>query len=235
MPLIAICDDNELHARYAEKMIREAFPDESLEILLYAGGASLLGSLKTEGRQPDLAILDVELNEENGILIASELNRIIPSCGIIFLTGYSEYASDAYTTRHVWFVLKEKADVFLIQAVKRALFEKKPEPCMEPVVIRSDGKSFSIPADDILYIDRYGRKARIFTADGLYETGKSPARLIPESAERRFVRCHQGYWVNLAHISALEHDEFVLDNGVRIPISRTRKAEARSRFFDRYR
>ncbi len=36
-------------------------------------------------------------------------------------------------------------------------------------------------------------------------------------------------------MTALEYDEFVLDNGVRIPISRTRKAEARSRFFDRYR
>ena len=235
MPLIMICDDNELHAHYAEEMIRNAFPDKSLTIRLFADGTSLLNGIREKDVRPDLAILDVELSEENGIGLAAKLNETVPECRIIFLTGYPEYASDAYTTKHVWFVLKEKADVFLIPAVKRALFEKGPGACMEPVVIKSDGKSFPIPADDILYIDRYGRKARIFSKQGQFMTGTPPQKLIPDSLKDRFIRCHQGYWVNLSHIDALEHNEFVLDSGERIPISRTKKEEARSRFFDRYR
>lgn len=235
MPLIMICDDNKLHAHFAEEMIRNAFPDESFEIRLVTDGASLLNGIGEKDMRPDLAVLDVELSEENGIALAAKLNESVPGCRIIFLTGYPEYASDAYMTKHVWFVLKEKADVFLIPAVKRALFEKDADPCLEPIVIKSEGKSFPILADDILYIDRYGRKARIFSKQGRFVTGKSPQKLIPDSLKDRFIRCHQGYWVNLSHIDALEHNEFVLDSGERIPISRTKKEEARSRFFDRYR
>ena len=46
-----------------------------------------------------------------------------------------------------------------------------------------------------------------------------------------FLRCHQSYWANYSHITAMEKDEFVLTGGLRVPISRSYRSAARSAFF----
>ena len=46
-----------------------------------------------------------------------------------------------------------------------------------------------------------------------------------------FLRCHQSYWANFSHITAMEKDEFVLTGGLRVPISRSYRSAARSAFF----
>ena len=64
---------------------------------------------------------------------------------------------------------------------------------------------------------------------------KSWARLQSASPEndvpQQFIRCHQSFWVNFRHVRTLESDCFLLDSGLRIPISRTCRAAAREQFF----
>ena len=232
---IAICDDNELHRSHAAAMIESGLNRSDLAIRTFAGGSELL-CLITEGSwTPDIAILDVELEEESGIALAGRLNELVPGCRIIFLTGHAGYASEAYMTRHVWLVLKERADEFLLPALRKALSMEEPEPAREVLQVRSEGKVLLLPVDSVLYVDRFGRKTRINCQEGRYVTAQPPAKLLSFHLPARFVRCHQGYWVNLSHIAALDHNEFVLDDGTRLPISRTWRDAARARFFDRVR
>src|SRR5690606_30817498 len=47
--------------------------------------------------QPDVVFLDIELQGENGINIAKEINKINSDIYIVFATAYSQYAVDAFT------------------------------------------------------------------------------------------------------------------------------------------
>ena len=46
-----------------------------------------------------------------------------------------------------------------------------------------------------------------------------------------FLRCHQSFLVNLAHIAAAEQYEFVLSGGMRIPIRRQDAKKLRDAYF----
>ena len=62
-----------------------------------------------------------------------------------------------------------------------------------------------------------------------------PPVLLLGTAASAFLRCHQGYWVRLNRVVSLDHTEFVMENGDRIPISRTFRDAARTAFFDLHR
>jgi two-component SAPR family response regulator len=49
-----------------------------------------------EGRSAQLALLDIDMPEMTGLELAEKMKDKCPEIKIIFLTGYSEYAVDAY-------------------------------------------------------------------------------------------------------------------------------------------
>ncbi len=232
---IAVCDDNELHLQHAARQIEAVFPPSEAVISLFTSGSSLLRELREAGELPDAAVLDIRMDDVDGISLAKELNRLAPDCGIIFLTAYSSYAPEAYLTKHVWFISKERADEFLLPALKRALSGKENAEEEPLFTLRSQGKLMLIPLRDVLYIDRIGRKTRIVCRDTQVLVSQSPAAIISASLAPYMLRCHQGYWVNFHHVVSIDHTDFILDDGTRIPSSRTYRSSAREAFFKLHR
>ena len=81
----------------------------------------------------------------------------------------------------------------------------------------------------MLYVERCGSKRHAGTAGGDCLASPRPEALLLD-VEDSFVRCHQGYWVNLARIRSQAHNEFSLDDGSCTPISRTYRRQARACF-----
>ena len=230
---IAICDDEPLHLEHARQETARALADRAPQIDSFSGGDALLRQIREEGYAPDAAILDIELRQENGVDLACTLNRLVPDCRILFLTAYAEHSPEAYRAEHVWLVLKSRMEEFLGPALEKALH--RPEQPGEELLLRNRGSARRVPVREVLYLSRVGRKAQVVTGAGSYFASQRPEELIPEDLRELFLRCHQGYWVKLDAITALEREEFVLSNGSRIPISRSFREQARERFFDRYR
>ena len=228
---IAICDDNVQHLHYTAELIRRELSSHQTELSLFPNAEKLLQAVATEKQHPDIAVLDIVLGGENGIQLAKQLNHLTPGCKIIFLTGYPDYASASYEADHIWFVLKSAAETYLAPALKKALAVS--EENLLGITAKTGGKTFFIPLGDILYLDRVGRKARIVCKDGIYPVSGKPASLINERIGEYFVQCHQGYWINLRQVKALEKNEFIIEGDIRIPISRSFREEARSCFFAR--
>ena len=228
---IAVCDDNPEHLRHTCDLVRKELPSYSIEISSFSGGYELLGTLKRGELTFDIAILDIALGEENGIELAKEMNRLLPGCRIIFLTGYSAYAPASYEAEHVWFVLKSSAEEYIGAALRKALSLSDERTEKIGITAKTGGKCFFLPLGDVLYLSRVARKTQIVCADCGYYVSGTPQGLINQKLAPFFIHCHQGYWVNLQHIAALEKNEFVLTDNRRIPISRSLREEARSRFF----
>ncbi len=231
MVQIAICDDNAIHLQYAVSLIEKALPSSRAEVSAFSGGGELLRTLVPDGYAPDIAVLDIRMNDMDGLSLARELNRLAPLCQIIYLTAYPSYAPDAYLTNHVWFIPKERIEEFLIPAIERALSGAVPYRMRSTITLHKQGKAIVIPFQEILYIDRIGRKARVVCRDEEHLITQKPSSIIPDSLLPYIIRCHQGYWVNFYHVTAIDHNEFVLDNQVRIPISRSFRSAARTQFF----
>ena len=58
------------------------------------------------GTRGDIAILDIELPEMNGLQLAAKLKKKQPNISIIFATGYSKYAVDAIAMHVSGYLLK---------------------------------------------------------------------------------------------------------------------------------
>ena len=59
-----------------------------------------------DGHPADLALLDIEMPEMNGIALAARIKELRPNTAILFVTGYSQYAVDAFALHASGYLLK---------------------------------------------------------------------------------------------------------------------------------
>lgn len=224
---IAVFDDEPLHALRTRTAILDHADGLRPDVRLFETPEALLQAVE-EGYSPRIAFLDIQTDGSGGISLAEELNRRLPGCAVIFLTAFLEYATDVYETRHVYFILKSQLEQRVGDAIRRAL---SAQSAPELLCFRAGSAYRTIPCREVLFLERILHKTRIVCQSGEEQTAALPSQLLSGPAGQDFIRCHQSYWVNFFHIRAMEHGEFLLSNGGRIPISRTYRAAAREQFF----
>ena len=232
---IALCDDMAEHLQRSMTLTQQYMRDEGEECSFRKfSSAEELRTEIEEGYFPDLAVLDIEMPGTDGITLARQLNTMIPECRIIFLTSYLDYAQESYRAEHIWFTVKKDAEKYLPEALKKALNSIRNNDAVQCIVIRNNSQKIPVDINEIYYISKVGRKSMCHCADrNLFDT-RRPALLIPPNLASRFIRCHQGYWVNKDMIAELDKNEFVLKDKTRIPISRSYRDSARNEFFRRF-
>ena len=101
MNIIAL-DDEPLALEGILGAIEGLLPDAALYGFLLAEDAI---SYATKTRV-DIAFLDIEMYETNGIEVAKRLKELNPEVNIIFSTGYKEYMEDAFNLYASGYILK---------------------------------------------------------------------------------------------------------------------------------
>lgn len=59
-----------------------------------------------QSNQPDAAFLDINMGQMNGLELAKRIRELYHDCAIVFITGYSEYAVDAFSIHADGYLLK---------------------------------------------------------------------------------------------------------------------------------
>lgn len=101
MNIIAV--DDEPFALADLKDICESFPETS-SFYAFSNPTNALQHAVTH--KIDLAFLDIEMPVMKGLDLAKNLNQIDPDVRIVFVTGFKEYAYDAFSVNAVGYVLK---------------------------------------------------------------------------------------------------------------------------------
>ena len=227
-----ICDDciNEAE-KTKELLIRNKLVDgEEISIFL---PDNLREEIENKTLQCDIAIMDIEFAEKpyNGINLSAEINKLLPSSQIIYLTNILEFASEVYETRHCYFVLKADMEMILPRAVEKAqniIMKKKDSGVMEIV---SDGRRVLIPQSDIVYVERAQRKLIIHTQKDSYSSYGSLRKFLSQ-ANSLFVRCHEAYRVNLDFVRVVRKDEVELAGGENIPVGISFEKMLRTKYME---
>ena len=69
----------------------------------------------------DVAILDIDMPEMSGLQLAAKIRTICPATKIIFLTGYSQYAVDAFKLRASGYLMKPVTEGELAAEIEYAI------------------------------------------------------------------------------------------------------------------
>lgn len=88
--------------------------------------------LEEAGRcRPDVAFLDIESAEKNGLDIARELNALSPGTDIVFVTAYRQYAVDAFDISAADYLLKPLQAARLRRTVERLAARRNAQSSSE--------------------------------------------------------------------------------------------------------
>ncbi len=122
----AICvDDEHILMEDTAAMCREIPLIDEVRGFVSAGTA-----LEWLSENPvDLALLDIDMPDMNGLELAARIKEISPDTAIIFITGYSEYAKDAFAVRASGYLMKPVTYDKLAEDIEYALAPRSaPKP-----------------------------------------------------------------------------------------------------------
>ncbi len=116
MRIICI-DDEPLILQMTAALCREL--PEQPEVCGFSHAKDALCWLKDH--TADIALLDINLPDMNGIELAARIRETDPNISIIFLTGYSEYALDAFRLHASGYLLKPVNKQRLAEEIDHAM------------------------------------------------------------------------------------------------------------------
>ena len=143
MKIICV-DDEELVLGLTVSLCRELPQAPEVEGFLSAGDA--LGWLKEHGA--DIALLDINMPEMDGITLAAKIKESHPNTAIIFLTGYAEYAVDAFALHVSGYLLKPVSAERLAAEVDYALSGTQLQKPAAHIVVQTFGE-FELLVDGV--------------------------------------------------------------------------------------
>lgn len=222
---IVICDDEPLHLKNTHRIVSSMLKGRTVRIRECSDPQQLLELLDTS-YTPDIAVLDVEMPGMDGITLAQRINSRCPDCGIIFLTGFQQYAPDAYFADHLWFVLKNSSERYLPAALEKALSRLEGGDQRLSFLARIQRTERRIYVDEVLYLERMAYRTRIVTLQDSIFVTQAPAKLLAAVPEGTFIHSHQSFWVNGSKICSQIGNDFILTDGSSVPISRAMKKQA---------
>lgn len=229
---LAVCDDNREYLTYLKEQIKIWFAQKEIKMTTdIFSPDKLLTKLEKVQFEYDIVFLDIKMGNYDGIRLAKMINEVTPHCRIVFITNYLELATEVYDVSHTYFILKSELKKRLPLALEKAVGEAIREDTKH-IMITSNSHRICLFAKDILYADVYGRKVTIYLAKGEeYVTNQALKKLHDKLPD--FLRIHNSFLVNPAHIRILTKETCTLSDSTILPVSRTYSKKA-SENYSRY-
>lgn len=207
----------------------------------------------SEDLRPDLLFVDIQMPGLTGLQLAEALHQSSEDSLLIFVTGYSEYATEAFEHAALDYLVKPVSSTRLAKTLVRAKerladaqararmadLNENPPPSetgrLQRLPIRQDYAVRLIRVEEILYA--VAREKRVFVKVGesefrTYYTLTQLENLLPTEL---FMRIHDSAIVNVNAVEELTYlgnhtYGIVLSNGEQLSVSRSRYPQLQKRF-----
>lgn len=176
----------------------------------------------------DIVLIDIVLQEQNGIELAQKIQKRSKRTKIIFITGYIEFAPDIFQVEPVYLLKKPISIEKLKEAIDRAI-EKLQEEEQQEVVLQNKGTVLRINTNYVSYVENQKRKQVIYENDNTVSVYMKMDELEAKLG-KTFVRCHHSYLVNMGYIRNFTSQTIELIDGTIIPVSRPKSKQAKKQF-----
>lgn len=211
-PIRVLVVDDEQPARGTIQLILKQI--ENVEVVGECdNGEACLDYVADHGDAIDLIFLDIEMPHMSGMEAAAAIKERAPQIQIVFSTGYSQFAVEAFALEAFDYILKPyrrkriQQTISRFQAVQEMAGLQPKETVSvtrqkQKIIIRMDDKiRLLAPKEEIVFITNMKVKGtRFFTTDGIIES-KTPLKDFESAIPAEyFIRTNRCYWVNLDFI-----------------------------------
>lgn len=182
-----------------------------------------------ESEKFDLIILDIVMKEINGIQLAKIIRSRDRDCYIIFITNSKEFLIEGYSVFATGYFLKpiHEHEAEFEKTFEFVLEKLKINPELQVTVTRD--VNLSVPYKEICFVDiNEKHKVRISTTtqDLIVTMTYAQCQEILLN-DKRFLECHYRIIVNMDYIQSMKDEDFILKNGIKIPISQRKRRESK--------
>ena len=169
----------------------------------------------------------------NGIELATEIRYKNSECKIIFLTSSPEFAVSSYKVDAYYYLLKPFIASELMDVIQKMISQMKDETSTS-IVIKNNGKLTRIQIHTIRFIEsaRHTIQFHLYNDEILtcYGTINEFSDML--LSDKRFIRCHKSFIINLNYVQSISGTDFVMFDKTLIPISRQSYQQIRNAYID---
>ena len=227
---IAVCDDEEKQLNEIAELLETYFQSRhSLkgQVETFRSGGLLLDQAAVAGGF-DFYILDILMPELNGIETGRRLRALGEGGEIIYLTSSNDFAADSYDVRAFFYLLKPVEQARLFQVLDGAVAKLSRRRSCAVLVPTADGQR-RVLLERIIYVERFGRCMRYYCTDGTVDSQTIRISFremaAPLLADRRFCLCGASFVLNSQHVTGVNGQTALLDNGQTLSLPRTSATE----------
>lgn len=217
MLTIAICEDELQQQQELEALILDMGLKESINLQKYSSGEELVKAYVANKRF-SIILLDMQMNELDGIETAEIIRKWDKDCLIIIITSIMEYAIEGYSVDAYDFILKpvkkEKFCKIFAKAIKEIQVRTN-----KIYSIKTRDKTKAIRLAEIQYIESSRKRVLVHTNDETYENNESISTVEEELVRDGFVRISRYYLVNVYYIKEIDVKTLILLSGEELKYS----------------
>ena len=231
---IAICDDEEIFRKNIYEIIMKYMDEKGCpcEVDEFASGKDFI-SLGINMAKYDIVFLDINMDEIDGMETAQEIRKVSNDISIVFVTAFVNYAVQGYSVNAIRYILKNNENFAeLIFECIDAISKRMNYSVKKKEFKFSEGIK-NISLELMLYIESTLHKLNFHIMEDKLNTYSLYGKLDEvenELEDKAFLRIHKSYLVNMKHIVGINRYEALLNNGIRLKISKDRYKSVKEKF-----
>lgn len=226
---IAVCDENPEDREGLIALVRKYFCERNLfvNVFVFYSGTELICEVE-DGASFDVIFLSVERNGEVGIDTAYSLRMSGFRRELVLVSSTADFAIDGYEVGAAGYLPKPCSAVMFGKIMDRI----SGNFSVDTYLIKHRRSIIKVPLNEIIYVESNNSKCTVHTSRGdNYTLYKHLDDIESELGDRRFLRCHRSFIVNMNCVAAVDND-FVLDSGERILIRQKSRREIKDIFWE---
>lgn len=228
---IAIIDDSPAEREQLSAYINEYFSSNPIyrQIDIFESGEQFMERWQTGAY--DLAFIDIYLTGMTGISVAEEIRKTDTECLLVFATNSADFAIKGFELR---------ASDYLVKPFSYDKFKSSMDYCETAlqkrgryIEVKESRTMVKIRLEDILFTDYFNHyiqihtKGRVIKSYMKFEVFSPLLLCYPQ-----FLCCYRNCLVNMDKVVSLEKNDFIMESGERVPITRKNRQDIHQEFAD---
>lgn len=224
---ILICDDNKKCLNRLAIHIEEYMKNRYIKAEFYATTSA--NEIFSNNETYDLAFLDIQMPEIDGITLAKELKNRNSKVIVFFITNFEEYQDEAMDL-HIFRFFEKPFDVQRLYSSLDKAMEYLDESYVD-IYLEKNTEHIRVFVDDILYVKRENRIISIITQNDIYTTKGNFNELISRLPNTFFYLVHKSFMINVHHVTKYSYKEIYIEKE-RIAIATRKQADFHKYWFN---
>ena len=237
---VVIVDDIEYFRDLIKKILVQEFQKERIDINIFQfeGFNKNFWKIATT-KKYKLFILDIEVNDINGIDVARKIRTFDIRSDIIFITAYDTIKYKnliLYSTiKPLSFINKKNIKIDLIEKISYIKQMISEEPCNDNKInFKNKNKSYQLTEKNIDFfeVNKINHKIIIHTIDSVFEVDNTIQNIEVKPDKNKFIKTHRSCIINLLNVKQVDYKNssiiFYSENKTKL-LSRNKKKELKNR------